>query len=143
MADVDVDRFAQIVANLTTNAVSYARTAVWATARSDGGVAVIEISDDGPGIEADALPHVFDRLYQADNQRGRRSGGTGLGLAIVAELTALMGGRVDARSIVGRGTTFSVRLPLSASTKPTQSSSIDTSTPPTVAAPGTSTARPT
>jgi signal transduction histidine kinase len=143
VVDVDVDRFTQIVANLTTNAVSYARSAVWAAATSDGGVAVIEISDDGPGIEADALPHVFDRLYQADNQRGRRSGGTGLGLAIVAELTALMGGRVEVRSIVGRGTTFSVRLPLSGSAAPTQSSSIDTSSPPTVAAPGTSTARPT
>jgi signal transduction histidine kinase len=143
VADVDVDRFTQIVANLTTNAVSYARTAVWATASTDGSMAVIEISDDGPGIEADALPHVFDRLYQADNQRGRRSGGTGLGLAIVAELTALMGGRVEVRSIVGRGTTFSLRWPLSTPAGSGQSSSMETSAPPTIAVPGTSTARPT
>jgi two-component system sensor histidine kinase BaeS len=125
-AQIDVDRFAQVVANLTTNAVSYARSAVWAQARLEGTTAVIEISDDGPGIDPDAIPHVFDRLYQADNQRDRRSGGTGLGLAIVAELTALMGGRVEVRSIVGRGTTFSVMMPVAA-----QSASTATGVPPT------------
>jgi two-component system sensor histidine kinase BaeS len=137
-ADVDVDRFAQVIANLTTNAVSYARSAVWAQCRLEGATAVIEISDDGPGIDPDAIPHVFDRLYQADNQRDRRSSGTGLGLAIVAELTALMGGRVEVRSIVDRGTTFSVMMPLGA-----QSASTATGVPPTSTVAGTSTARPT
>jgi two-component system sensor histidine kinase BaeS len=111
-ASVDVDRLAQVVANLTTNAISYARTAVWAVARSDGDSAVIEISDDGPGIPAASLAHVFDRLYQADNQGARRRQGSGLGLAIVAELSARMGGRCEVRSVEGQGTTFTVRLPL-------------------------------
>ncbi|HEY4377481.1 MAG TPA: ATP-binding protein, partial [Acidimicrobiales bacterium] len=96
-----------------TNAIGYARTAVWAVARRDGDSAVVEISDDGPGIPSAALPHVFDRLYQADNQATRRGRGSGLGLAIVAELSARMGGRCEVRSVEGKGTTFTVRLPLS------------------------------
>ena len=113
IARVDVDRLAQLVANLITNAISYANSTVWAAVRRDGPVAVIEISDDGPGIPAAALPHVFDRLYQADNQGDRRGRGTGLGLAIVSELATRLGGRVDVRSVEGSGTSFSVRFPLS------------------------------
>jgi len=71
------------------------------------------VSDDGQGIDADHLPHVFDRLYQADNQRNRRSSGSGLGLAIVAELVGRMGGTVVVASLVDGGTTFTVRLPAS------------------------------
>ncbi len=112
VANIDVDRLAQVVANLTANAIAYARSAVWAVARRDGDSAVVEISDDGLGIPAAALPHVFDRLYQGDNQAGRRGRGSGLGLAIVAELSARMGGRCEVRSVEGKGTTFSVRLPL-------------------------------
>ncbi|MCC6225667.1 MAG: HAMP domain-containing histidine kinase [Microthrixaceae bacterium] len=110
-ATVDVDRLAQVVANLTANAIGFARSGVWVEVRSDKGNVVIEISDDGPGIAAAELPHVFDRLYQADNQPARRGRGTGLGLAIVAELCARMGGSCGVKSVEGSGTTFVVRLP--------------------------------
>jgi two-component system sensor histidine kinase BaeS len=112
VAVVDVDRLAQVVANLTTNAIDFARTAVWADVHVEAGEACIQISDDGPGIPPASLGRVFDRLYQADNQPTRRGRGTGLGLAIVAELAARMGGRCDVTSVEGRGTTFTVRLPL-------------------------------
>lgn len=110
---VDVDRCAQIVANLVGNAIGYARSTVWVRVHRDGPDAVIEVIDDGPGIAAEELPHVFERLYQADNQRGRRRGGTGLGLAIVAELAERMGARVGVESAPGSGARFWVRLPVS------------------------------
>jgi two-component system sensor histidine kinase BaeS len=112
VARVDVDRLAQVVANLTTNAIAFARTAVWANVRAVGDEAWIEIADDGPGIPQAALGRVFERLYQADNQPARRGRGAGLGLAIVAELTTRMGGRCEVTSVEDRGTTFTVRLPL-------------------------------
>jgi signal transduction histidine kinase len=112
VAVVDVDRLAQVVANLTTNAIAFARTGVWASVRVVGDEAWIQIGDDGPGIPPAALGRVFERLYQADNQPARRGRGSGLGLAIVAELSSRMGGRCDVTSEEGRGTTFTVRLPL-------------------------------
>jgi len=110
-AHVDVDRLSQVVANLLTNAVSFARHTVTVTVRREGGACVIDVSDDGPGIELEQLHLVFERLYQADNQRSRRSAGSGLGLAIVSELVQRMGGTVEVASRAGEGTTFTVRLP--------------------------------
>lgn len=110
LARVDVDRFAQLIANLLTNAVSFARTTVVIRVTRQGPDVVVEVSDDGPGISTDQLPHVFERLYQADNQRDRRGAGSGLGLAIVAELVNRMDGRLDVTSSVGTGTTFAIRI---------------------------------
>lgn len=112
-AVVDVDRLAQVVANLAANAIAFARTTVSVRVRegTEGNDVWIEVGDDGDGIPAAALERVFDRFYQADNQTVRRQPGTGLGLAIVAELTARMGGRVDVTSEMGAGTWFTVRLP--------------------------------
>lgn len=111
-ATIDIDRVSQVVVNLVTNALSFASTTVWATTERDGDEVVIQVGDDGPGIPAPQLPHVFDRLYQADNQPARRGRGSGLGLAIVAELCTRMGGGCAVRSVEGHGTTFRVRLPL-------------------------------
>ena len=108
----DADRLSQVIANLLTNAAGYARSTVWLRAAAQGADAVITVADDGPGIPTEDLPHVFERLYQADNQSGRRRPGSGLGLAIVNELTTAMGGRVDVRSQPGVGTTFSLRFPI-------------------------------
>lgn len=112
VAQVDVDRLAQVVANLTANAIAFAHTTVWVTTTSTAEEVSIEVRDDGDGIPADAIGDVFDRLYQADNQPRRRGRGSGLGLAIVAELTARMGGRCDVATREGHGTAFTVRLPL-------------------------------
>jgi signal transduction histidine kinase len=74
---------------------------------------VIEVADTGVGIDADTLPMIFDALVQGPTGIDRAQGGLGLGLALVTELTALEGGRVEARSEgAGMGCVFTLRLPL-------------------------------
>jgi signal transduction histidine kinase len=95
----DPDRLAQLLANLLENAMTFARTTVTAGLAVDqaGGVCVITVDDDGPGITQGDLQRVFERFYRAD--RGpKRLMGSGLGLAIVAELAVAMGGTVRAES---------------------------------------------
>jgi len=95
----DADRLTQVVSNLVENALNHATTRVAVWAGLDRGVATIRITDDGPGIGEDELPHIFTRLFTGA-ATGRRVG-TGLGLAIVAELVRSMGGQVWAESPVG------------------------------------------
>ncbi len=71
----------------------------------------MSVVDTGPGIAPDDLTHAFDRFYLHSRYAANRAVGTGLGLAIVKELTEAMGGAVSAESVVGSGTTFTVRLP--------------------------------
>jgi signal transduction histidine kinase len=75
------------------------------------GNATIAVADNGAGIDAESLPKVFDRFYRVDKGRSRREGGTGLGLAIVKQVVESLGGKVSAESEVGKGTTFTIRLP--------------------------------
>ena len=74
---------------------------------------VLDVEDDGPGMNADQAQRVFERFYRADAARNRASGGTGLGLAIVAGLVAAHGGTVSVRTAPGQGADFQVKLPLS------------------------------
>lgn len=99
-AVADGDRLAQVVANLVENALKYAATEVRVGAAASGGSPVVWVDDDGPGIAADDLPRVFDRLF-VSNRHGGRPVGSGLGLAIVAELAGAMGGAVRAESPIG------------------------------------------
>src|SRR5258708_21219720 len=78
----------------------------------DGDTGVLEVTDNGPGIPACALPHVFERFYRADKARSRASGGAGLGLSIVKAICAAHNADVNVSSQEGRGTTFRVELPL-------------------------------
>jgi two-component system OmpR family sensor kinase len=71
---------------------------------------VVEVADEGPGIDPEHLPHVFDRFYRAAADRSRESGGTGLGLAIAAALVGAHGGRIEVTSSE-QGTRFRVLLP--------------------------------
>ena len=73
---------------------------------------VLEVTDTGPGIAPDDLTHIFDRFYRTDRARARETGGSGLGLAIVQRLAEAQGGQVEATSVLGRGTTFSVSFPV-------------------------------
>lgn len=111
--DADPERLGQIVANLVENALKYARTRVDVGVSANNGTLELHVDDDGPGIDADGLPHVFDRLYTSRPAPGRQVG-TGLGLAIVRELSAAMGGTADVRVVDGRGTRFVVRIPSTA-----------------------------
>ena len=112
----DAGRLHQVVANLLSNARVHtpAGTTVTATLRPDvvhGGEGVrLTVSDDGPGIPADLLPHVFERFSRGDTSRSRTAGSSGLGLAIVAAVVHAHGGRVGAASVPGR-TELVVELP--------------------------------
>ncbi|POM26289.1 Signal transduction histidine-protein kinase BaeS [Actinomadura rubteroloni] len=115
--DIDVladpVRLRQAVGNLTANALRYTPRggAVELRAHAADGTVLIEVADTGTGIDAEALPHVFDRFWRADKSRNRRTGGSGLGLAIVRTLTEAQGGTATATSEPGEGTTFTLRLP--------------------------------
>lgn len=106
----DPDRLAQVMANLLENALKYADQRVTVSyARSGPGLEVV-VADDGPGIASEDLPHVFERLYVANQTPRRRETGSGLGLAIVRELVEAMGGQVTALQRPTGGTQFVVTL---------------------------------
>jgi PAS domain S-box-containing protein len=111
----DAERLQQVFWNLVSNAVKFTPRGghVKVALRSEAEAAVVTVEDDGAGITADFLPHVFDRFRQADSSTTRAHGGLGLGLAIVKHLTELHGGTVEAHSAgAGRGARFVVRLPV-------------------------------
>ena len=110
----DRTKLQQVVYNLMENAFKYTQEGgtVKVTLMKSGRSAILKVADNGPGIAAEHLPHIFDRFYRVDKARSRESGGTGLGLAIVHQLVMLHGGEVHVESDVGKGTTFTVELPL-------------------------------
>jgi len=111
----DALRLTQIVANLIGNALKFtnSRGTVELRLRRDGESAVVEVWDDGQGIDPELLGTIFDRFRQAANIRARGRGGLGLGLAIVRQLVEAHGGTVSAFSEgAGKGSTFTVVLPL-------------------------------
>jgi two-component system OmpR family sensor kinase len=116
--NADGDRLAQVFTNLVDNALKFtpAGGTIKLQAEMVQGEMQVSVSDTGRGIPASALPHVFDRFYQADNSRsGGSKRGAGLGLAIVLEIVQAHGGRISVRSQEGQGTCFVVNLPLAQS----------------------------
>jgi two-component system phosphate regulon sensor histidine kinase PhoR len=112
---LDPLKFTQVVENLLDNALKYtpkgARIEL-ASRLHNGDEVVVSLRDNGPGIPADDLPHLFERFYRVDKGRSRETGGTGLGLSIVKHIAQLHGGRVWVESQLGQGTTFFVSVPL-------------------------------
>ena len=110
----DKAKLQQVVYNLMENAVKYTPANGWikVSLQRIGRDAVLTVSDSGPGIPRDSLPHVFERFYRVDKARGRESGGTGLGLSIVQQYVNLHGGNVKVSSEEGQGAVFTVELPL-------------------------------
>jgi two-component system sensor histidine kinase SenX3 len=109
----DRDALVTAVDNLIANAVAYSPpgSLVEVSARVDATEAAIAVTDQGIGIEPEDQERVFERFYRTDQARSRRTGGTGLGLAIVRNTVSGHGGRVTVASRVGRGSTFTIRLP--------------------------------
>ncbi len=109
----DSERLTQVVTNLLTNAIQYNRPGgeVRLKLESQGGVAVLTVSDTGPGISTGDLPHVFERFYRGDKSRTVSNGNTGLGLAISKAIVEAHGGAIEVSSQPDVGTTFTVRLP--------------------------------
>jgi two-component system OmpR family sensor kinase len=113
----DESRLRQVAGNLMSNALTHtpAGTPVRLRLRREGEQALIEVEDRGPGLTAEQVERVFERFYRADSARTRRTGdrgGAGLGLAIVAALVAGHSGTVEVESVLGKGATFRVRLPI-------------------------------
>ena len=110
----DSDRLHQAVGNLLANAARYCRPGdeVTVVVRSEAGQAVLEVVDSGPGIPADELPHVFDRLWRG--RAAKEIAGSGIGLAVAREIVVAHGGTIEAVSTEGTGTTVTIRLPVGA-----------------------------
>jgi two-component system phosphate regulon sensor histidine kinase PhoR len=103
-----------LLSNLLDNALRYTPAKGTVCVRLDAteSRAVIQVSDSGQGIPAGELPRVFERFYRVDKARARRTGGTGLGLAIVRHVAEAHGGTVRVDSELGRGSSFTVTLPV-------------------------------
>ncbi len=110
----DETRLQEILYNLLDNALKYTqrggRIRLAATRQDDE--VIISVADNGPGIPDADLPRIFERFYRADKARSREMGGTGLGLSIVKHIAQMHGGRVEAESKLGEGTTIRVILPV-------------------------------
>ncbi|MFK0286033.1 ATP-binding protein [Streptomyces sp. NPDC090499] len=111
--DADPVRMRQALGNLVSNAIRHtpADGTVTVSARRAGDDVVLTVTDTGPGIAADDLPHVFERFWRAEKSRSRRTGGSGLGLPIVRHLLAAHDGTAEVRSEPGKGAEFTLRLP--------------------------------
>ncbi len=131
MMDYDPDKFQKIVFNLLSNALKFTppggeiglfagtsgdhSEAVNHTLRHDlpgSETFVLKVWDTGIGIPVEKQPYIFDHFYQAEDLVTRKEGGTGIGLALTRELVRILGGHIEVQSIVGIGTEFSIRLPL-------------------------------
>ena len=108
----DPRRLDRVFSNLVKNAIEHTvegGVKIWVGRR--GRDVVVTVADEGEGIPAEDLPHIFERFYRADVHRARTLGGTGLGLAIALENVNLHRGSIDVQSELGRGSTFTVTLP--------------------------------
>ena len=112
----DHDLLVTAIRNLLDNAVAYSepgtRVAVGSTLRADVGTVEVAVVDRGIGIPAAEQPRLFERFYRVDPARSRETGGTGLGLSIVKHVAADHGGDVTVWSQPGKGSTFTLRLPV-------------------------------
>ena len=110
----DDARLRQVVGNLLSNARAHTPPGapVAVRVRAEGGEAVVEVDDSGPGLAPGHAERVFERFFRADPSRARASGGSGLGLSIVSAIAAAHGGRAEVQSTPGRGATFRVVFPL-------------------------------
>jgi len=109
---VDLEMWEKVVLNLLSNAFKFTlEGGIGVRVREYDDHVILEVSDTGAGIPAEALPHLFERFYRVQGTHGRTHEGSGIGLALVNELVKLHGGKVEAASEPGRGSTFKVRIP--------------------------------
>ena len=103
----------ELLMNLTDNAVKYNRAGgrVMIRGYRQAGMVLLSVTDTGIGIPPESTDRIFERFYRVDKGRSRELGGTGLGLSIVKHIASLYGGTVQVDSVLGEGTTFTVRLP--------------------------------
>ena len=115
MIDADSDRIKQVFVNLISNAIHYTPKGgeIRISLSKNNQQALIKISDNGPGISEEDLPHIFERFYRSEKSRTRSKGsGFGLGLSIVYWIVSNHQGTIEVKSQEGEGTTFLIRLPV-------------------------------
>jgi heavy metal sensor kinase len=112
----DGSRLKQVIVNLLDNAIKFTPRGgiVSVRVRARDGIGILEVSDNGIGIPAGDLPHVFDRFYRVDAARSREDGGAGLGLSIVRSICSAHGAEIEVNSATGSGSCFRLKFPLSA-----------------------------
>lgn len=110
----DFNRLIQIFTNLVANAITYSpeNTTITLRIKENDEFGIIEVEDQGMGIEKNEIARIFERFYRVDKARNRNSGGTGLGLAIVKHLIEAHHGKINVESTVGKGTCMKVSIPL-------------------------------
>ena len=109
----DEEKVKQIILNIFMNAINYTprKGHVSILIKEINDTILIQLSDTGIGIEKEALPRIFERFYRIDKDRSRETGGTGLGLAIVKHIVEAHQGKIEVKSELGQGSTFSIYLP--------------------------------
>lgn len=114
------ERLGLVISNLTENAIYYGKQfgSITVSTRETADNVFLKVSDDGPGIAAEDLPHLFERFYRADKSRTGSRGRYGLGLAICRGLVEAEGGVISVESVKGEGATFIVKLPKAAAPEP-------------------------
>jgi signal transduction histidine kinase len=112
--EADAERVGQVLRNLISNAIRHTPPGgkITIRARAINGEVLVSVDDTGEGIDEQHLPYIFERFYRVDASRSRSTGGIGLGLAIVKQVVEAHGGQVEARSSLGRGTSFTFSLPV-------------------------------
>ena len=110
----DQPKLKQVIVNLLDNAIKYTPDGgrIKLKIAQEGGVALLDVTDDGVGIPPEALPHVFKRFFRVDGSRSRDRGGAGLGLSIVKSICDAHGARVEVSSTPGKGSCFHLEIPL-------------------------------
>lgn len=111
--EADAEALTKVITNLVSNACKHTGSGGKVTLRvaEDEGEMLITVEDTGRGIPPDVLPHVFERFFKHESSPGERRPGAGIGLSLARELVQLHGGQLTVESVVGRGTTFTARLP--------------------------------
>jgi signal transduction histidine kinase len=110
----DKVRLVQVVGNLLNNAAKYSEDGarIELTVEQDGEWAILRVRDTGMGIAPEMLPYIFDLFSQGERGLDRAQGGLGIGLSLVKSLMEMHGGQIEARSRLGQGSEFTIRLPL-------------------------------
>jgi signal transduction histidine kinase len=111
---IDSHRIKQVLHNLLENAIAHTGQggSITVTARQQPNEVNISVADTGEGISAEDIPHIFERFYRVDKSRARATGGSGLGLTITKRLVEAHNGRIEVKSELGQGTTFTFTLPV-------------------------------